>query len=220
MAGRPHRAAPRADAHRHLVVVFHRRHGLGLEPDFAAVTRALFGMGEAGCFPNLTRIFTLWLPQRERERAQASLWLAARWGGAFTPLLVAYVLDFVSWRRAFELFGLLGRRLGRRVLSLVPRRPSNAPDASMPPRLRCCRRRARARSHTGRTPWGSDLLRALSVWLLGLQYVCAVVWLVLLRDVAAHLPARSPRHEHQDGGAPGRAAAAARWRRAASFPAG
>src|SRR5690349_18764657 len=43
------------------------------------VTRTLFGMGEAGCFPNLTRIFTLWLPQRERERAQANLWLAARW---------------------------------------------------------------------------------------------------------------------------------------------
>lgn len=46
------------------------------------VTRALFGVGEAGCFPSLTRAFTLWLPARERERAQANLWLAARWGGA------------------------------------------------------------------------------------------------------------------------------------------
>src|SRR6476619_2417759 len=43
------------------------------------VTRTLFGMGEAGCFPNLTRIFTIWLPHSERERAQANLWLAARW---------------------------------------------------------------------------------------------------------------------------------------------
>ena len=72
------------------------------------VTRALFGVGEAGCFPSLTRVFTLWLPGAERERAQANLWLAARWGGAFTPLLVVYVLDYVSWRRAFELFGILG----------------------------------------------------------------------------------------------------------------
>ena len=52
-------------------------------------------MGEAGAFPNLTRIFTIWLPHSERERAQANLWLAARWGGAFTPLLVTYVLDYM-----------------------------------------------------------------------------------------------------------------------------
>jgi MFS transporter, ACS family, glucarate transporter len=26
------------------------------------VTRALFGAGEAGCFPNLTKAFTTWLP--------------------------------------------------------------------------------------------------------------------------------------------------------------
>jgi len=72
------------------------------------VTRALFGAGEAGCFPNLTRVFTTWLPVRERERAQGMLWLSARWSGAFTPLMVAYVLDLISWRRTFEIFGLLG----------------------------------------------------------------------------------------------------------------
>src|SRR5512141_659706 len=57
------------------------------------VTRTLFGAGEAGCFPNLTRVFTTWLPSSKRERSQAILWLSARWGGALTPLLVAYVLD-------------------------------------------------------------------------------------------------------------------------------
>src|SRR5262245_51294901 len=33
------------------------------------VTRALFGAGEAGCFPNLTKSFSTWLPMRERVRA-------------------------------------------------------------------------------------------------------------------------------------------------------
>ena len=42
-------------------------------------------MGEAGCFPNLTKSFTTWLPHEERVRAQGILWLSARWGGAFTP---------------------------------------------------------------------------------------------------------------------------------------
>src|SRR4029077_6520047 len=34
------------------------------------VTRSLFGMGEAGAFPNLTKTFMTWLPSDERVRAQ------------------------------------------------------------------------------------------------------------------------------------------------------
>jgi len=72
------------------------------------VTRFLFGAGEAGCFPNLTKAFNRWLPPRERPRAQGIMWMSARLGGAFTPLLVFACLQFVSWRTAFLLFGLLG----------------------------------------------------------------------------------------------------------------
>jgi MFS family permease len=55
------------------------------------VTRSLFGLGEAGSFPNITRAFSTWLPEKERPRAQGILWLGARWGGAFTPPLVLLV---------------------------------------------------------------------------------------------------------------------------------
>src|ERR1035438_5965872 len=41
------------------------------------VTRSLFGAGEAGCFPNLTKTFTTWLPHHERVRAQGIMWLSA-----------------------------------------------------------------------------------------------------------------------------------------------
>src|SRR5712671_1755917 len=70
--------------------------------------RFCFGIGEAGCFPNLTKAFTIWLPAVERVRAQGIMWLSARWGGAFTPLLVAWVLSFVSWHWTFVIFGALG----------------------------------------------------------------------------------------------------------------
>jgi MFS transporter, ACS family, glucarate transporter len=73
-----------------------------------AVTRSLFGAGEAGCFPNLTKTFTTWLPHHERVRAQGIMWLSARWGGAFTPPLVYLVIQVMSWRHAFELFGCIG----------------------------------------------------------------------------------------------------------------
>jgi MFS transporter, ACS family, glucarate transporter len=72
------------------------------------ITQFCFGAGEAGCFPNLTKAFTSWLPQQERVRAQGIMWLSARWGGAFTPLLVRAVLGFTTWRWAFRMFGCLG----------------------------------------------------------------------------------------------------------------
>ena len=72
------------------------------------IARFFFGMGEAGCFPNLTKAFMIWLPAEERTRAQAILWLSARWGGALTPLLVIWVMSWLSWRTTFVVFGLTG----------------------------------------------------------------------------------------------------------------
>jgi MFS family permease len=71
-------------------------------------TRFLFGAGEAGCFPNLTKAFNRWLPLSERTRAQGVMWMSARWGGAATPLLVFVCLQYMPWRAAFTVFGLLG----------------------------------------------------------------------------------------------------------------
>src|ERR1035438_4032717 len=73
-----------------------------------ATTQFLFGAGEAGCFPNLTKTFTTWLPEKERVRAQGIMWLSARWGGAFTPPLVELVMGQVGWRHTFQIFGGLG----------------------------------------------------------------------------------------------------------------
>src|SRR5262245_19384960 len=57
------------------------------------VARFLFGAGEAGCFPNLTKALSAWLPKVDRTRAQALMWMGARWGGAAAPLLVVLVMS-------------------------------------------------------------------------------------------------------------------------------
>ncbi len=72
------------------------------------VTQFLFGAGEAGAFPNLTKTFNQWLPREERPRAQGIMWMSARLGGALTPMLVFLCLQHVNWRTAFLLFGLPG----------------------------------------------------------------------------------------------------------------
>lgn len=70
--------------------------------------RFLFGAGEAGCFPNLTRMLSAWLPARERVPAQALMWACARWGGAATPPLTLLCITWFGWRWAFVSFASLG----------------------------------------------------------------------------------------------------------------
>ena len=134
------------------------------------VTRTLFGAGEAGCFPNLTRAFTTWLPASERERVQAILWLSARWGGAFTPLLVAYILDFVSWRRAFELFGLVGVVWAVLFYRWYRDDPHTHPSVNAAELALLPPAQDTAPVH-GPTPWGR-FMSSGSVWLLWAQYAC------------------------------------------------
>lgn len=138
------------------------------------VTRFLFGAGEAGCFPNLTKAFEGWLPLRERLRAQGVMWMSARWGGAVTPYLVFVVLGWVNWRLAFLLFGLLGVCWAV-VFALWfvdnPREhPSvNAAEAALLPE------RKTDGGHFA-VPWRM-LIRAPSVWCLCAQYfACSYAW--------------------------------------------
>jgi ACS family glucarate transporter-like MFS transporter len=132
------------------------------------ITRFLFGAGEAGCFPNLTKAFTAWLPSYERVRAQGIMWMSARWGGAFTPLLVVWVLKYVSWRRAFEIFGGIGIVWAfffyRWYRDNPTRHPSvNAAELALMPRSE------ESLSGHVKVPWGK-LLSSRTVWMLWIQY--------------------------------------------------
>ncbi|NUQ63165.1 MAG: MFS transporter [Pirellulales bacterium] len=134
------------------------------------VTRALFGAGEAGCFPNLTRAFMSWLPANERVRAQGLMWLSARWGGAFTPLLVALVFQFVSWRRAFELFGVIGIIWALVFYRWYRDNPKDHPSVNEGELARLPKAEDVNLGHAA-VPW-SRLAMSPRVWLLWAQYTC------------------------------------------------
>jgi sugar phosphate permease len=135
------------------------------------VTRFLFGAGEAGCFPNLTKAFNRWLPSYERTRAQGIMWMSARWGGAFTPFLVYICLQYMHWRTSFMVFGLLGLVWG--VIFYIwyrdnPRehKSVNAAEAALlPPESDIV-------SDHANVPWGK-LVRSKTVWCLCAQYFAA-----------------------------------------------
>jgi ACS family glucarate transporter-like MFS transporter len=67
------------------------------------VSRFLFGAGEAGAYPNMARVQGRWFPRAVRAQAGGLLWLTARWGGAFSPLIFGGMLALFSssWFRGF-----------------------------------------------------------------------------------------------------------------------
>jgi ACS family glucarate transporter-like MFS transporter len=134
------------------------------------LARFLFGAGEAGGFPNLTKAFTTWLPKLEHVRAQGIMWTFARWGGAFTPVLVVSVLHFVNWRWAFVLFGALGVIWAAFFYRWYRDNPRDNPSVNAA-ELALLQGSERLAAGHAKVPW-AKLLHTRSVWLLWLQYFC------------------------------------------------
>src|SRR4051794_6328323 len=74
------------------------------------VIRFLFGIGEAGAFPNITRALHNWLPLTERGTAQGFVWMSGRLMGGLTPLIWMVLVERtgLTWRSAFVMFGVIG----------------------------------------------------------------------------------------------------------------
>jgi MFS transporter, ACS family, glucarate transporter len=72
------------------------------------VFRFLFGMGEAGAFPNATRSLSRWMLPSERGWAQGVTHAGARLGAALTPVMVAFMILHFGWRFPFYFFAVVG----------------------------------------------------------------------------------------------------------------
>ncbi|WP_397571735.1 MFS transporter [Schlesneria sp. T3-172] len=79
------------------------------------VIRFLFGAGEAGAYPNITRAIHNWFPMKNWETAQGYIWMSGRIAGGVTPLVWAILVSgttfstpLLNWRGAFLFFCGLG----------------------------------------------------------------------------------------------------------------
>jgi len=85
--------------------------GLG----FLIAIQFLFGVGEAGAYPNIARALSNWLPLSERGRGQGLVWFCGKLVGGLTPFLWTLLVvgtgltpALFSWRGAFCMFGAIG----------------------------------------------------------------------------------------------------------------
>jgi ACS family glucarate transporter-like MFS transporter len=72
------------------------------------VVRFLFGVGEAGAWPNAARVFSRWTPLRERGRVQGVFFAGAHLAGGLTPGLVTLIALYLPWRLVFVVLGFAG----------------------------------------------------------------------------------------------------------------
>lgn len=72
--------------------------------------RFLFGMGEAGAWPCVARVFSRWIPVQDRGTIKGIFFASAYTAGAATPILVMYLVNHwnVPWRGIFVSFGAIG----------------------------------------------------------------------------------------------------------------
>lgn len=136
------------------------------------VIRILFGAGEAGCFPNIARAFSVWLPPAERARAQSVLWICTRWAGAFTPVLVVLLLQVpgVTWRGAFALFGGIGMVWAVAFFLWYRDDPRTHPKVNAAERALLAET-AHLSGHHADVPW-RRFVTSPTTWLIWVQYFC------------------------------------------------
>lgn len=159
--------------------------------------RFCFGAGEAGAYPSMARVQQRWLAPGERARAGGLLWLVARWGGAFSPLIFGGLLRCLdapqfrsglsripllhhlagvhSWRLGFWVSGLAGLlwvSLFFRWFRDDPARSAavNARELAL---INAGRAERSADGAHGAEPrvW-LDLLGSASLWGLAILYFC------------------------------------------------
>jgi ACS family glucarate transporter-like MFS transporter len=164
------------------------------------VIRFAFGAGEAGCFPNLTRMLSVWLPARERITSQSLMWACTRWGGAATPPIVLAIVTLFGWRWAFVAFALLGVVWCIIFFVWFKNDPAEHPSVNAAELELIETNRNLQTHHQTRRNWLSILLTP-QVAILVLQYFCfSFVWYFYVTWLPTYL--REAR-----GQPPGRAAA-------------
>lgn len=140
--------------------------------------RFLFGAGEAGAFPNITRAVHNWFPSEQATTAQGWIWMSGRLMGGLTPLIwtllvagTVWTPPLVTWRGAFALFGLVGLAWCVAFAWFFRDYPRDHSAVNAAERIRIEEGRDTAKPTHARLPVGS-LIGNANIWLICLMYFC------------------------------------------------
>ncbi|PWT96812.1 MAG: MFS transporter [Bacteroidetes bacterium] len=72
------------------------------------IIRFLFGVGEAGTYPNSMIVISRWFPKNETGRALAWLGIGSQLGSAIAPWIIVTLAGYYGWRIPFFVNGAIG----------------------------------------------------------------------------------------------------------------
>lgn len=142
--------------------------------------RFLFGMGEAGAYPNIARALHNWLPFRERGFGQGVIWMCGRLAGGLTPFLVVQLFVWfshpgtseVNWRPVFWIFGGLGAAWCLFFVRWFVDRPEDHAGISTEELQLIAGDRPPYAGDERRVPWRA-MIKSANLWSLCLMYFCS-----------------------------------------------
>jgi len=155
------------------------------------VVRFLFGMGEAGSYPNLTRALHNWFPFHERGFAQGTMWMSGRLMGGLTPMIwallvagIAYqgmpsgetqkawiVPPLVHWRLSFAIFAGIGVVWCILFARWFRDRPEKKASVNAAELAWIRSSAAEAAPGHAKVPW-LKIIRSRNLWYLCIMYAC------------------------------------------------
>lgn len=139
--------------------------------------RALFGLGEAGAYPTMSRAFYSWLPPKERGLTHGLNFSGGRIGSAISFPLCVWLITIMPWQAMFWVLGGLGL-----LLTVVwwvwfrddPADHKGVSEAELA-HIRAGDDQAGTQSSDAEAAavTNGDIFSARNSWLLMAQYVCS-----------------------------------------------
>lgn len=135
------------------------------------VIRFLFGAGEAGAFPALSKVVYNWYPIRERGIIQGINFSGSRIGAAFAMPLVAWLIKEIGWRHTFLVFGMFGILYGVLWYLLFRDKPENARFIGTDEVKFIQETRQQSASGVKKTLSLSSIFKSSTMWKTMVQYI-------------------------------------------------
>lgn len=134
------------------------------------VIRFLFGIGEAGTYPNCMIVMSRWFPVREMGRSLTWVGIGSQIGSAIAPLIIVPLAVAYGWRMPFYVNAAIGivwvvvcyvwfRDTPRQVKGIDPKEVTHIENSS----------RFSTSAHS--VPW-KIILKNRNLWALMLMYFC------------------------------------------------
>lgn len=137
------------------------------------IIRFLFGAGEAGAFPALSKVVYNWFPISERGIIQGINFSGSRLGAAFAMPLVAWLIKEIGWRHTFMVFGAFGVLYGVLWYLLFREKPENAKFIGSDEVEFIKKNRQQSKPGAKTSLPFADLMKSTTMWKTMFQYICS-----------------------------------------------